>query len=359
MKEYKRMPFPWVSKSKIKTRDYCDYSFWLQYIQHERRKKREDAVQGTNMHMVFSKFFKEITPEHMFKPEFCDPFIQTHNHPLRRFIYETCMRWVKPEQRNFDKYKNILRNFATIETERWLYLNVELKGRKGEIFDLFRPTLIEKRLENEDNHIFGTIDRGNIDLMPGGSKKICIYDYKTGNVPKAVVEHIDDTLKPHDWKLPSSFMKEIHFYGFLYLLQAGWNISEELSEFLNDPKWWFIKKDNMGYQKTRAWKSKYITSLGKKYKLYKGGNVFKQGDILVGYYFLNGSKAYKPVKELGYPSLKSVFLSINDLRSVMYNNYYVKHPRFVFDKEICVRYKKCERASICEKEVKSTTVTDV
>ncbi len=26
--KYKHMPFPWVAKSKIKARDYCDYSFW-------------------------------------------------------------------------------------------------------------------------------------------------------------------------------------------------------------------------------------------------------------------------------------------------------------------------------------------
>lgn len=352
MKEYKRMPFPWVSKSKIKTRDYCDYSFWLQYIEHEKRKKREDAVEGTNMHMVFAKFFKEITKEHMFKEDFCNPLIPTNRHPLRRFIYEACMNWVKPDQRKFDKYKNILRNFATIETERWLYLNVELKNQKQEIFDLFKPLAVEKRLENEATHLFGSIDRINVELMPDHSKKICIYDYKTGNVPKAIRNHAENTLKPFDWNIPSSFMKEIHFYGLLYLLEAGWKLSDEMMSFLNDPKWWFIKKDDMGYKKTRDWKAKEVTKLGVKYKPFKDGRgVLKKGDILVGYYFLNGAKAYKPMKEFGMPSLKSVFTSVNDLRSVMHNNYYVKHPKYVYNKEVCSLYKKCGRAEQCEKEI--------
>jgi hypothetical protein len=352
MKEYKHMPFPWTSKSKIKTRDYCDYTFYLQYVKHEKRKSRRDSVEGTNMHMVFAKFFKEITPKHMFKSEFCDPLVPTHRHPLRRFIYESCMNWVKPEQRKFDKYKNILRNFATIETERWLYLNVELKGQKGEIFDLFKPILIEDRLEHDPTHLFGTIDRVNVELMPDHSKKVCVYDYKTGNVPKQIREHTENTLQPFDWTIPSSYMKEIHFYGLLYLLKAGWTLSDELMAFLNDPEWWFVKKDNMGYKKTKWWKRKYLTSLGKKYKPFKAGRVLKKGDILVGYYFLNGEKAYRPIKEFGMPSLKSVYLSVNDLRSVQHNNYYVKHPRYVFDKEVCSLYKKCDRAELCEKELK-------
>jgi len=352
MKEYTRMPFPWVSKSKIKTRDYCDYTYYLEYVKGEHRKKRNDAVEGTNMHMVFAKFYKEITPEHMFKDDFCDPLIPTHKHPLRRFIYESCMKWVKPEQRKFDKYKNILRNFATIETERWLYLNVELKNNRQEIFELFKPIAIEKRLENEQTHLFGTIDRVNMELMPDHSKKICIYDYKTGNVPKQIRDHTNDTLKQFDWELPSAFMKEIHFYGLLYLLEAGWKLSDEILSFLNDPEWWFVKKDNMGYQKTKAWKSKEITKLGKKYKPFKDGRgVLKKGDILLGYYFLNGEKGYKPMKEFGFPSLKSVYASINDLRTVGYNNYYVKHPRYVYKRDVCSIYKKCDRAKDCEKEI--------
>lgn len=353
MKEYKDMPFPWVSKSKIKTRAFCGYSFWLQYIKHEKRMKRADAVEGTNMHMVFAKFFQEIQQKHMFKNEFCDVLTPIQRHPLRRFIYETCMRWVKPDQRKFDKYKNILRNFATIETKRWLYLNVELRGRRDEIFSLFKPLHIEKRLNNELTHMFGTIDRVNIELLPDHNKKICVYDYKTGNVPISVQRHVSDTLRPYDWKLPPASMLEIHFYGLLYLLEAGWQLSDEVLDFINNPDWWYVKKDGKSYKQTLADKKKYLTSLGKKYKIFKPGKVFKQGDILVGYYFLNGEKAYKPIKEFNYSSYKTVLANINDLRTIQYNNYYVKHPRYIFNKDVCVNFKKCDRAKQCEEEIRN------
>jgi len=348
MKEYKRMPFPWTSKSKIKARDYCDYSFYLKYVKKEHEEKRQEAVEGTNLHMVFANFYRHLKPEHVFREELIDAKTTLHSHPMRRFIYEACMKFIKPNHRSWGKYKNIISNFATIETERWLRLNT-LLNNKDEIFECFKPLYIEKRLEYEPVHLFGTIDRINIEVMPDKTKKIAIYDYKTGNVPKGVYTH-KDMGKMFDWDLRSDLMKEIHFYGLLYLLNTGWNLSTEIHDFLNKPEWWYIKKDNMSYKQSLKDKGKYLTSLQKNYKLFKEGKLFKKGEILVGFYYLNGDKGYRPVKEYNYASHKSVIQAVNDLRSAQHNSYYVKHPKFVFDEDAC-GYKNCHRVSKCREEI--------
>ena len=348
MSRYKNMGFPWTSKSKIKARDYCGYSFYLKYVKKEQERKREDAIEGTNLHMVFANFYKHLKPEHVFKEGFTDSNIEIHIHPMRRFIYEACMTFIKPNHRSWGKYKNILSNFATIETQRWLRLNT-LLNNKEEIFECFKPIHIEKRLEHEGSHLFGTIDRINIEVMPDKTKKIAIYDYKTGNVPKAIREH-KDVGKMFDWDLRTDLMKEIHFYGLLYLLSSGWQISEEALEFLNSEGFWYVKKDDMSYKQTLKSKGKYLTSLQKKYKIFKEGKLFKKGDILVGFYYLNGDKGYRAVKEFNYASHKGVLLAVNDLRTVQHNNYYVKHPVFVFDKDVC-GYKKCHRIDKCIEEI--------
>ena len=343
------MNFPWTSKSKIKARDYCDYSFYLKYVKKEREEKREDAVEGTNLHMVFANFYRHLKLEHVFRDDYLNQTTDLKHHPMRRFIYEACMKFVKPNHRSWGKYKNVLSNFATIETERWLRLN-SLLTNKQEIFDCFKPIAIEKRLEHEGTHLFGTIDRINIEVMPDKTKKIAIYDYKTGKVPKAIREH-KDMGKMFDWVLRTDLMKEIHFYGLLYLLNSGWSLSEEALAFLNNPEYWYIKKDGLSYKASLKGKQKYLTSLQKKYKIFKEGKLLKKGDILVGFYYLNGDKGYRPVKEYNYASHKGVLSSINDLRSVQHNNYYVKHPAFVFDSDAC-GYKNCHRIPMCEAEVK-------
>ena len=348
MTTYKNMPFPWTSKSKLKARNYCDYSFYLKYIKKEQQLKRQDAIEGTNLHMVFANFFKVLNKDHCFKDEFTDARTELSRHPFRRFIYEACMNFVKPEHRAWGKYKNIISNFATIECKRWLRLNTILHN-KQEIFDCFKPIAIEKRLEHEATHLFGTIDRINVEVMPDGTKKIAIYDYKTGNVPLAVENHVESG-NMFDWELRTDLMQEVHFYGLLYLLCAGWQLSEKVLEFLNDESWWYIKKDDKSYKESLKLKGKYLTSLQKDYKIFKEGKIAKKGTVLVGFYFLNGDSGYRPIKEYNYASHKGVLLSTNDYRSISHNGYYVKHPGYVFHPDGC-RYKKCGRIETCRTEV--------
>jgi len=347
---YKQREFPWTSKSIVKSKDYCEFLFWLNKIEgKERKEKREDAVEGTNMHMVFAEFYRALKPEHVFTDEFTDSRTSIHFHPFRRFMYEACMQFVKPIHREWGKYRNIINNFSTLETQRWLNLNSKLTD-KGEIFSYFKPVGVEKTLLYEPIHMFGTIDRININVMSDGSKKIGIFDYKTGNIPRAITSHIY-TGDIFSWKLRTDMMKEVHFYGLLYLLSVGWQLSEKVIDFLENPDWWYVKKGRMDYSQTLKQKSKYLTSLGNDYKLWKDGKYLNKGDIIVGIDYLNGDKPYHVTKEYNYSSHKSVLLSINDYRSVVHNKYYAKHPVVVFDEEKC-GYKNCHRFEKCKEEVK-------
>lgn len=344
-KDYDEKKGIWTSKSKIKDLEYCQYAFYLDRILGEKQKDRDEAVEGTNLHMVFHSFYEEIKPHHVFKDEFTDPRTPLDIHPFRRFIYEACMRFIKPDQREYGKYKNILANFATIECKRFLRLNSILHNQK-EIFDCFKPILLEKRLEYKPLHLFGTIDRINVEVMPDGSKKIAIYDYKTGNVPTSVQQFNENTMDMFQWDLPTHYMKEIHFYGLLYLLSIGWKVDDRIVEYLEDPKWWYVKKDGLSFSSIFKEKGKYLTGLKKNYKLFKEGKVLSGNDIILGFYFLNGDKGYRPIKKFNYQSYKGVLTSINKYRSVMYNKHFIKDPKPVYnfigcDKKNCSRYKHC------------------
>lgn len=420
---YKHMPFPWISKSKIKTYDYCPYSWYKQYILHERRKKMRKAVEGTNMHMVFNKYYLQLRLKHLTKDEFTDDRVRIRHHPLRRFIYKACMVSVKanhkcvkegivkpdcnadcpyPErecQRKYKKYKNIISNFATIETRRWLntYRNYESKHKA---YKAYKPLHLEKRLEYEPLKLFGTIDRVDKIMLEDNKERICIYDYKTGNVPKDVRESEPlYTLSSTGWKIPSHYMKEIHFYGFLYLLKSGWKVSQRVTDFLMDKDWWVLtlskevediyKKAEKEYdkknrdtaaelyrkaikenalvehktpavsrKKVNKMKRRYLTAIGDDYKLFRSGDTLDKGDIFVGYYFLNGRKkvtqnreipkAYRPIKKFNYRSLKSVLRSINHVRSIWYNKEFMEKPYPESERKKCI-YRRCHQIEECDK----------
>lgn len=349
MKEYISYKFPFVSKSKLKSFLFCKYDFYDQKILKNKQPRREDAIEGTNMHVVFNRFYANLKPEHVFKDEFTDPRIPIHRHPFRKFIYDACMNLVKPDQRGYGKYKNILSNFASIECKRFLRLNTRLHN-KQEIFDCFKPLYLEKKLVYKPLFLYGTIDRVNVEVMPNGKKVIAIYDYKTGNVPKSVMTYDENVSGNLSWKLPPYLMKEIHFYAILYALSSGWNVGDEVKDFLVNEDWWFIKKDGMTYGDSLNYKKDYLTSLQKKYKLFKAGKLLKGSDYLIGYYFLNGDKGYRPLKKFNYKSYTSTLALINEYRSCVHHKYYVKHPKFVFNPYGCE--KRCRRFEECREKIR-------
>lgn len=347
---------PKVSKSKISDMRYCKYNYYKERILGEKREDRDDAVEGTNLHMVFTNFlktFKEMfnnNRDKLFSAEMVSANINLYYHPFRRFVYEACKKYVKPDHRAWGKYRNCIRNFASIETQRWLRLNTILTN-KEEIRDCFLPIEMEMNVDSEEYGFEGRIDRVGVEVLPGGKKVICIDEYKTGRVPKMIMDRIDkgDYL---DWKIPTHASKEIHFYVLAYLIKCGWSVSEEMKDFLCDPKWWILRKDDMSAKETSKWKKEYITKMGKKYKIFKEGKILNPNDIIVGYYYLNGDIGYRPIKKFAYASLKGVFSDINENRTMEYNKAYVTHPRFVFNSFACAEgAKNCSRYEECAREV--------
>ena len=350
-KEYINLPFPWHSKSKLGDDGYCKWQYYDRYILKNVQKKQRPSVEGTNMHMVFAMFFGDL------KYEDLEPFISTDStsivskHPFKRYIYERCMKYVKPSDRGNFFYQNAIRNFATIETERFIELLNRVTNKK-EIYQYFKPLYTEQRFEIESIKWFGTRDRVGVIVDPDRSKKIIIIDYKTGRVPTKIKEGLKNPLNKFSWSLPSSKMEELHFYGLTFLLQAGWQLSEEVIDFLMDEKWWFYTKDNLTYDESKELKKKYLKSLNtrknNRWKIYKGEREFKQGDIILCIYYLGGDKPYKVLKEFNYRSYGSVIRHSNDLRSRQYNGIFVDHPSYVFDEFVCENFKRCGRVEVCK-----------
>ena len=354
-KEYVNLPFPWHSKSKLGEDGYCKFQYWDRYIMKHIRKRERPSVEGTNMHTVFSMFFGDLKDEEILPFVDAESTTRIKNHPIRRFIYERCMLYVKPSERGYPFFKNIIRNFAMVETERFIQLCNRLTTKK-DIVRFFKPLKVEQRFEIPLIKWFGTRDRVDIWIAPNGAKKIVIIDYKTGNIPTAIRKGPKNPLDQFSWALSSPKMKELHFYGISFLMQAGWQLSPEVIDYLTNPEWWFHTKEGKTLEESKEIKKEYLKSLNTKknnrWKMYKDGRELKQGDILLSIYYLGGDKPYKVMKEFNYKSYRAAIVHSNDLRSRDYNEIFVDHPSYVFDEFICENYKKCTRIEECKEMCK-------
>ena len=245
-KDYVSLPFPWHSKSKLNEDGYCKWQYYDKYILKSTRPRERPSVEGTNMHMVFANFFGDLKKEDILKFVETEATTKVKNHPLRRFIYESCMIYVKPSERGYPFYRNVINNFATIETERFIQLCNRLTD-KNDIVRYFKPLKTEQRWEVESIKWFGTLDRIDVWIAPNGAKKMVVIDYKTGGVPTAIRNGPKNPLDQFSWGLPSNKMKELHFYGIMFLLKAGWQLSPEVTDFLINPDWWFYEKEGKSY----------------------------------------------------------------------------------------------------------------
>jgi len=170
------------------------------------------------------------------------------------------MKYVKPTERGNPYYQNVIRNFATVETERFIELCNRLTSKK-EICHFFKPLKTEQRWEIDSVKWHGTLDRIDVFVAPNGSKKIIIIDYKTGKVPNTIKKGLKNPLNKFSWDLSTSKTRELHFYGIMFLIKAGWQLSPEVIDFLTNEKWWFYTKDNLTYTESKELKKNYLKTL--------------------------------------------------------------------------------------------------
>lgn len=330
--EYRYRNFPWISKSKLKAYDFCEYNFYLNYFAEgvEKRVGLKAKI-GQNVHMIFPLFFKNFDVDKAFR--LSSPSIDSRKHPFKKYVYDTCMEFLPEADRNLTSMRIIFYNFAQIETNHWLHLNNAVELSQTEIVRQFLPSHNEMFLQNEDIYIYGTLDRVSWMGDNKGRTVPYIFDYKSGNVPTSIKRELKDTNNPYSWELPTKFSVELHFYILLYLLYNKCEISQDLIDFLTKPEFLTVKENNDEWKKLRKSKSDYLKTIDTRI-YYPDGDIVKNGDVCFGVMFL-GDKggSYTPIKKFKYVSLMGVLRRINTVRSVWLNKKFVTKP--IYNEYIC------------------------
>lgn len=324
--EYVSRPFPWVSKSKIKTYKFCPYCFYLSKILKEKGELGLKTKAGTNTHLIFSNIFRLFDIEYVIENidlNYTDPI---RKNELTNYVYGLCMDQVPKHDRSNQYLRRIFWKFSIYEAGHFYYLYDLFNGNKFKIWEYFKPQGIEEYIEVPQIKIFGTLDRRSITVDKNLNKKTFIADYKTGHIPKESIE---------SGSLPTTFNKELHFYMLLHLIKnEGYRLSEKVVKFLNDDlyyengQWREFKlgKTKEEDKKLRRAQKKYLTSLGDDYRLFKidekgRKKIFPYKNCEAGIIFFTIELEPKnPVvvkRNFSYTSYKAVLNDINYIRKVV------------------------------------------
>lgn len=381
---YRYRELPWISKSKVKAFEFfCPYLFYITHILKEKEDKLSKRADiGTDSHMIFSMFWRELDVEFLFNELVIDPVIPLEDNPVTLYFYGLCMTIIPEYDRDVLVLQRIFWKFALLHASRFLYLYQLFNGNNKKVWKYFRPVMNEDFYMNQDFEIYGTIDTAFIDINQDGREVLYIADYKTGNIPADVLKGRTHKLSEYTIKLPPKLMFEIHFYGLLVLLDKGWSFRDErvrrfvlYDEYEEDGEWKkfglaLTKKEHIKLNKR---KKKYLTKIKprlKKFDTMKARVVeIEHGDLELGIIFLSGNKEIKePVvvkKPLNYTSVTTVLVKINNLRQAWYyrnyDEYYLvremkNQPEYsIYRCPLCSRNEKCLEA-ITEKIAKKDVV---
>lgn len=320
--KYTYRELPWISKSKIGSLRFCKHLFKLRYIDNYQMEASDRMKTGTNMHVVYASFFRNIDFAKLRKiPVRFDEDVKDSR--LYEFMYKTLMEgppYIPPKARDYELYVPMFENFLEIEVLHWKELYKEFGENIGKMIKYWVPAEVEKYKENKDLQIFGTVDR--IDLSSNEEGVRIILDYKTGRVPKRIYEERDyDPTDEYCWWLPTKRNFELHFYLLLDMLNRGYRLNPKLIDYCTKEEYftedseipdtdWYLKDS-----KNREVKIK---------------DLYRVGIIYTGV----EKKPFVPKKRASTRSLLAVFRGINELRTILKNggpypkkvNYYVcKH----------------------------------
>lgn len=310
---------PWMSKSNILGYRFCSHLFKLRYIEGVDTGHQISAETGTNMHVIYNKFFDYLDYDEV-KKIVINYTDELENTKIYKYFFKQAMELMPVESRGYEPYQIRIKNFVLLETAHWIELSRKYKENYNKILKFFIPKFRERFLDCEPLMIFGSIDRKNI-LEENDSIQI-IYDYKTGNVPADVKKGTKNS-DPYSWTLPTKRNFELHFYLVLEMYRRGFILDPKLIEFCTNEKYFY---EDVEFPD--------IKSYFYEKKLDKRGNeklvpVDPRKYYRLGIIYSGNNEPWVPKKYPNKKSLKSVFVWINKLRTVLYNNGpYIKNPDY-------------------------------
>ena len=325
---YTYRKLPWLSKSTILGYRFCGHLFYLRYFEGSDFGVSLKAETGTNMHVLYEKFFDILDFDDLFKIVI-DYTEKVEDSNVFQYFYNTLMEMIPVDSRSFKPYITMCTNFALLEADHWITLNREHQENRSKVIKYFLPVAKEKFIECPVLEIFGTIDRKSI--WSNGKEYFILYDYKTGYIPNDVKKG-KKTSDNFSWTLPSKKNFELHFYLILEMCGAGYTIHPDIVDYCTNPK--YFNRDST------------VPDV-KNYFFDKDGKVVKPKDFYrVGIIYTGGDKPWVPKKYPNKRSFKTVFKWINEIRSIMHNG----GP---YNKEIS--YWKCRE---CNEVVREKCLSD-
>jgi len=308
---YTYRTLPWLSKSTILGYRFCQYLFDLRYNKGIDAGVSVKAETGTNIHVLYDKFFDIVDYDEL-KKIVINHKKELINTRVYHYFYKLLMEMIPVDSRAYKPYQWMIRNFALLEADHWISLNLKYPDNYIDIQNYFIPIAKEKYSECPSLMIFGTVDR--INNYEEGNLRI-IYDYKTGRVPVDVRKGPKSS-DIFSWKLPPKKSFELHYYLILAMTQRGFTIHPDIVAFCTQEEYF---KEGVKVPKVDSY---FFNSQGEPVK---AKEYYRLGMIFSG----DEKQPYVPKKEPIKRSLTAVFKWINFLRYIIKNKGpFNKEPNF-------------------------------
>jgi len=303
---YTYRKLPWMSKSSILGYRFCAYLFNLRYNKGRDMGVQISAETGTNMHVLYVKFFELMDYDELVKIniDYTEDIVDTR---VYEYFFKHLIEMIPANSRSFEPYQIRVANFALLEAAHWIELSRKYKESYNKIRKYFEPLMMERYLECEPLLIFGTLDRKN--KWEEDDKIGILYDYKTGHVPKDVKKGTKDN-NPFSWTIPTNKSFELHFYLILVMHRRGFIIDPALIEFCTNDKWFYEGVELPD-----------VKSVFYERKIVKGREkivpVNPRDHYRIGIIYTGNTEPWVPKKLPNTRSLKSVFVWINKIRRII------------------------------------------